>query len=256
MVFAWDEGKNRVNRRKHGVSFETAARIFEDPNLVSYPDRVVDDEERWHAIFSSANEGILVYDRELKIVAGNQAAERIIGLPLPEIIGKAGFTAMLPCVHADGTPLLPGDRPVLLAVRSGKPLSGHVIGIKRPGGAHTWLSINSGFLRQPDANDWYGVVLMFTDITAQRNAESALRESEERYRRTFELAGSGLAHVDLQGRFLRVNRRLSEFLGYSENELIGMSAKDLSHPEDRDAVDERREKLIAGDIDSVRLEKR
>ena len=52
-----------------------------------------------HAIFSSANEGILVYDRELKIVAGNQAAERIIGLPLPEIIGKAGFTAMLPCVR-------------------------------------------------------------------------------------------------------------------------------------------------------------
>ncbi|HEY3074238.1 MAG TPA: PAS domain S-box protein, partial [Burkholderiales bacterium] len=64
-----------------------------------------ENEERWRAIFNSANEGILVYDRELKIVAGNQAAERIIGLPLPEIIGKAGFTAMVPCVHADGTPL-------------------------------------------------------------------------------------------------------------------------------------------------------
>ena len=50
MVFAWDERKNRINRRKHGVSFETAARIFEDPNVVSYRDRVVDQEERWHAI--------------------------------------------------------------------------------------------------------------------------------------------------------------------------------------------------------------
>jgi len=50
MVFAWDENKNRINRRKHGVSFETAVRIFEDPNVISYRDRVVDEEERWHAI--------------------------------------------------------------------------------------------------------------------------------------------------------------------------------------------------------------
>src|SRR5207248_7724352 len=83
-----------------------------------------------------------------------------------------------------------------------------------------------------------------------------LRENEERYRRTFELAGSGLAQVGLDGRFLRVNRRLCEFLGYSEAELVGMQVKDISHPEDRDSVDERRKQLIAGEIDTVRLEKR
>src|SRR5258705_10784886 len=41
------------------------------------------NEERWRAIVNSANEGILVYDRELKIVAGNQAADPILGLPSP-----------------------------------------------------------------------------------------------------------------------------------------------------------------------------
>ena len=46
----WDDRKNRINRRKHGISFETAARIFDDPYAVSYRDRVVDDEERWHTI--------------------------------------------------------------------------------------------------------------------------------------------------------------------------------------------------------------
>ena len=215
-----------------------------------------ENEERWRAIVNSANEGILVYDRSLNVVAGNQAAERIIGLPLAEIIGAAGFTSLLPCVHADGSPVRPDERPTRLMVGTGKPLSAHIVGIKRPGGAHTWLSVNTGFLRQPDAADWYGVVSSFTDITAQRNAEAALRGSEERYRRTFELAGSGLAHVGLDGRFLRVNRRLCEFLGYSEPELVGMSVKDISHPEDRDTVDARRDKLIAGEVDSVRLEKR
>jgi uncharacterized DUF497 family protein len=49
MIFAWDEGKNRIHRRKHGILFETAARIFEDPHVISYVDRVIDDQERWHA---------------------------------------------------------------------------------------------------------------------------------------------------------------------------------------------------------------
>ena len=54
MVFAWDAVKDRVNRRKHGVSFETAARVFEDPQAVSYRDRIVDDEERWHTVGQAA----------------------------------------------------------------------------------------------------------------------------------------------------------------------------------------------------------
>src|SRR4051812_1105866 len=215
-----------------------------------------ENEERWRTIFNSANEGMLVYDRALNIVAGNQSAERIIGLPLAEIIGAAGFTSLLPCVHADGTPVGPDDRPTRVSARMGKPLSGRVVGIKRPGGAYTWLSVNTGFLRQAESSDWYGLVSTFTDITAQKDAEAALRESEERYRRTFELAGSGLAHVSLDGRFLRVNRQLCEMLGYSEGELVGKTVKELSHPEDRDTVDRPRDRLVAGAVDSIRVEKR
>ena len=47
-----------------------------------------------------------------------------------------------------------------------------------------------------------------------------LRESEERFRRTFELAGSGLAHIGMDRRFIRVNRRLCEMLGSTEAELL------------------------------------
>ena len=50
MVFAWDESKDRVNRRKHGVSFETAAQVSQDPPAVSYLDRLIDDEQRWHTV--------------------------------------------------------------------------------------------------------------------------------------------------------------------------------------------------------------
>jgi hypothetical protein len=50
MRFEWDEAKNRQNLAKHGINFETATLVFEDPYVLSDLDRVVDDEERWQTI--------------------------------------------------------------------------------------------------------------------------------------------------------------------------------------------------------------
>lgn len=50
MKFEWDEKKNISNQRKHGVSFEEAARIFQSRLTVFFPDDLVEDEERWIAV--------------------------------------------------------------------------------------------------------------------------------------------------------------------------------------------------------------
>lgn len=51
MQFEWDEGKNRINRIKHGISFELASLVFHDSYLMSVPDNRYDyDEERWQTI--------------------------------------------------------------------------------------------------------------------------------------------------------------------------------------------------------------
>ena len=50
MQFTWDERKNRTNRRKHGISFETAVLVFNDPYQVSALDREVEGELRWQTI--------------------------------------------------------------------------------------------------------------------------------------------------------------------------------------------------------------
>ena len=60
MKFEWDEIKNRANRRKHGVSFETASLVFADPFARMLQDRVVDGEPRWQAIGRVADELVLV----------------------------------------------------------------------------------------------------------------------------------------------------------------------------------------------------
>jgi PAS domain S-box-containing protein len=218
---------------------------------------VRESEERWRSILNSANDGLLVYDRSLNVTFVNRAAERILGLPAAEIIGAAGFASLLPCVHEDGSPLDPEtERPTRVTVRTGRPLTGYVVGIKRPEGAMTWLSVNTGFLRRRDESDWYGVVSTISDITARKNAELQLRESEARYRHTFEQAASGMAHIGLDRRFIRVNRRLCEILGYTEQELLHLRGKDISHPEDLDIINAQRPRIYAGEIEAVHLEKR
>jgi|tagenome__1003787_1003787.scaffolds.fasta_scaffold20436897_3 uncharacterized DUF497 family protein len=47
MRLEWDEAKNRQNLAKHGIDFETAALVFEDPHALSFQDRIIEGEERW-----------------------------------------------------------------------------------------------------------------------------------------------------------------------------------------------------------------
>jgi len=214
------------------------------------------ERERFRAVVDSANEGILVYDKDLKVVDGNAAAERIIGLPLVEMIGRPGFTSLLPCVNEDGSALRPEDRPTRRTIDTGQAQTGLILGIRRDEVQTTWLSINTGFLRRAGESGHYGIVSTISDITAARTAEAALRESEERFRQTFEYAEDGIANVSLDGRFLLVNRRLCEMLERAEEELIGMSVKEVSHADDRDLTDRERLRLRSGDVRSVHFEKR
>jgi hypothetical protein len=48
--FEWDDEKNEINIRKHGIPFTTAVLIFEDPNCLTFPERIEAGETRWHAI--------------------------------------------------------------------------------------------------------------------------------------------------------------------------------------------------------------
>jgi len=52
MRIEWDQAKNEINLAKHGVDFETAQLVFDDPCCVAFVERVTDGEERWHAIGS------------------------------------------------------------------------------------------------------------------------------------------------------------------------------------------------------------
>jgi PAS domain S-box-containing protein len=95
-----------------------------------------------------------------------------------------------------------------------------------------------------------------TDITDHKQAEQALQESEERFRATFEQAAVGIAHVGLDGRWLRINQKLHEIVGYTSEEISEKTFQDITHPEDLETDLEYVNQLLAGKIHTYSMEKR
>jgi diguanylate cyclase (GGDEF)-like protein/PAS domain S-box-containing protein len=106
------------------------------------------------------------------------------------------------------------------------------------------------------SGDSYIIAAISRDIRERIAAEKALRESEERYQETVELAAIGIAHVDAEGRFISANRWLCELLGYTREELLGLTVKQVSHPDDENMTDDVRAQLRDGRINSFQAEKR
>ncbi len=100
------------------------------------------------------------------------------------------------------------------------------------------------------------VVGTVLDVTERRTLERQLRESESRYASTVELAAVGIAHVDHAGRLIWTNGKLREMLGYSNEELSGLTIWDVSHKDDLHVTDADRARLHAGEISSLTAEKR
>ena len=94
-------------------------------------------------------------------------------------------------------------------------------------------------------------------VAAERRAERArLLESEERYRVASDHAAIGVAHVDHEGRFLRVSRRLCDILGYEPEELLTKTFQELTHPDELSRDISQLGRLQRGEIDSYTVEKR
>jgi PAS domain S-box-containing protein len=94
------------------------------------------------------------------------------------------------------------------------------------------------------------------DITDRIAAESAIRESEDRFRSTFEQAAVGVAHVSLEGHWLLVNQKFCQIVGYTESELLQRDFQSLTPPEDIPQDLAEIERLMSGEIQTIEIEKR
>lgn len=107
-----------------------------------------------------------------------------------------------------------------------------------------------------DTEDGKVVLAAIRDITERKKLESIKKEKEEEFRAIFNQAYIGIAKVSLTGQFIDCNERLTEILGYSNEELQLKRFHDITHPQDIVPSEDYRQKLLNGEINNFSFEKR
>jgi PAS domain S-box-containing protein len=182
-------------------------------------------------------------DLDARYTDVNQAACRLLGYDRDELVGKTIFDI----IPVEDAARLERDRADLL-------VPGRVITtewtLRRKDETFVPVEVSSNIL--PDGR-WQAFV---RDISERKRIERTLQESEERFRLTIDEAPIGMALVALDGRFVRVNRALCEIVGYSSDELTGLTFQSITHPDDLDADLALAGQLARGEIPRYQLGKR
>ncbi|MEO5672026.1 MAG: PAS domain S-box protein [Ramlibacter sp.] len=189
------------------------------------------------SILESMAEGVLVIDNAGRFIHANAAAHRI--MPGAAQLGRKKGHARMSAeewgvYHLDGvTPLAAEGQPVL-GVLAGERLDNfrYLIRGRLSGGPEKILQGHARALMTPDGEP-SGAVLVFSDITAIYRAEQALKDSEQRYRTLFESNPHPMWVYDLLTlRFLTVNDAAIAAYGYTRDEFLAMTIKEIRPPED------------------------
>jgi PAS domain S-box-containing protein len=217
------------------------------------------EQERLAVTLRTISDGVIAADGAGQVVMLNRAAQDLtgwteqeaIGRPLPEVFHLVDPRSGEPCTDLveqvlAGSVELGMNQPSLLVARDIREIN---------------VELSAAPVRDGDG-EISGVVLTFRDATASRHAaehklaQEALRETEERFRRAFHNAAIGMALVGLDGRFLQVNRSLSEMVGYTEDELLSLTWQELTHPQDLSASLELVQRMLSGPGHTEQTEKR
>jgi PAS domain S-box-containing protein len=188
------------------------------------------------AAFSSANAGVMLYDSDGNIVRINDTALRFAGLSAGDLDPRSydqRKTIARPSMP-DDTPLDREDAPYYRALH-GELIMGEEIIFKREGGEPLSVLISASPIRD-SKGQITGAIAISTDITERKQAEEALRESEEKYRHIVETANEGIFVVDADTRITYANKKIADMLGYTVDEMIGMSGYTILKDEEAASV--------------------
>ena len=210
-----------------------------------------ESDERFRLIVESIGDyAIFMLDADGIVTTWNRGAERIKGYRADEIIGQHFSRFYLEEEVRAGA----CERELEQAARGGR-FEGEGWRTRKDG-SRFWASVVITAIRDPGNGSLLGFSKVTGDLTQRRLTEEALRESEERFRLTVDEAPIGMALVSLDGRFVRVNRAFCEVVGYQPAELMNLTFREITHPEDVDTDLAFAGQLARGELARCQFEKR
>ena len=201
---------------------------------------LADHESRTRAVLDAMDEGTLLFARDGSLIDFNPSAERILGLGLAPGIAMRVLADRF--VTAEGMPHPPEALPVSITLRTGRPMSGRVLGVLRDGGEVRWLMVNTRPIRRGPSESPYACLSVFRDVTDERQLEEeraaqaqaqelqnhelleqaeALEREQALFRSLVDTAGSAIVGVRMDGSVFEWNREAEALFGVPRGDALG-----------------------------------
>lgn len=205
-----------------------------------------ESEEKFRTLADTTTSGIYVF-RGNRLLKVNAAVQKITGYSQEELLSMDPICL----AHPDYLEIFNKRR--LLSGKGGDIPSHFEYRLVTKNGEERWMYLTSGMITYEGQPAVLGTVF---DITERKRAEEALKSSEARFRRCFELPLIGIAITSPSKGWIEVNDRLCSMLGYSKQELSCLTWAELTHPEDLAADLKQFDQMLEGKIDTYSMEKR
>jgi PAS domain S-box-containing protein len=192
-----------------------------------------ESEEKLRLMYESATEGIIIADLNGIIIDANEATVRMNGCnSKKQLIGRSAFEFIAEKDHARAAENL---KKTLEQGRGG--ITEYTI--LREDGSEFPGELSAAIIRDKSGNPTRFVAII-RDITERKQAEEALRESEEKFHKAFRSTPDAIAITTLKdGRFIEVNDSYTRITGFTREEVIGHTSIEMGHwmfPEDRNRM--------------------
>ena len=196
---SWLEARGRFERDYEGRSIRSYGVMMDITERKRAEEALRESEARLQAVLDGSLDPIFMKDREGRMVLANPATCAAIGKPAEFCLGKTDEQFL--DNPADARTIMANDRRIML---SGEPETVEEA-VSTPSGTRYY--VNKKVARRDAAGKIIGLISTARDVTEQKRAEEALRESEERYRRLVELMPAAMYTIDAEGRITFYNEQ-------------------------------------------------
>lgn len=246
-----DEAGGRVYWLGRDVTEQQQALIIFDAEMQRRRRALEEAELRLGVHVNNTPLAVVEFDARLRVRRWSTRAEALFGWSEEEVIGDRPDQWRF--IHEDDADtvatamlaLVTGESPSLVIENRNYTRDGGVV--------HCEWFMSAVF---DDDGRLLSLLAFAQDVTARVRAQAEAAEREALFRATFEQAPVGIAHVGLDGRWLRVNDTLCRFLGYDAATLLATSFQQLTHPDDLDADLVQMRALLDGRIERYEMRKR
>ncbi len=221
-------------------AFVSQMTVFLEKERVKH--EVKENEKRYKLLSDKASEGILIHHQG-QVIDANLAFYKIFGYKLDELKRQHIVDIFVSPAYQE------------LAhhhVRTEYSLPYEVIGLNKRGDEIP-IEIEGNNINYMGKNVR---ITLIRDLTERKKAETELRASEAKFKSVFEYANIGVAIADINGIAVDMNDEFLHMVGLFKNDLLGLKYESITHPDDREKEERFLRRMITGEIDNCRFEKR